>query len=136
MSIQTILFQAHSGVRWLVVLATVVAIIAILIGLFQNRPYDGFAKRFMTIFVRSVEIQWLLGLIVLLVMGGVPTGLEYRWGHVALMTVAVVVAHLDMPFRRRPDNVRYMVSLAVIIVTLVIVFAGVAALPGRSLFSM
>ena len=43
---------------------------------------------------------------------------------------------LDMPFRRRPDNVRYMVSLAVIIVTLVIVFAGVAALPGRSLFSM
>ena len=135
MSIQTILFQAHSGVRWLVVLATVVAIIAILIGLFQNRPYDGFAKRFMTIFVRSVEIQWLLGLIVLIALG-VPEGTGYRWGHVALMTVAVVVAHLDMPFRRRPDNVRYMVSLAVIIVTLVIVFAGVAALPGRSLFSM
>ncbi len=134
MSIQTILFQAHSGVRWLVVLATVVAIIAILIGLFQNRPYDGFAKRFMTIFVRAVEIQWLLGLIVLIAFG--VEGAGYRWGHAALMTVAVVVAHLDMPFRRRPDNVRYLVSLAVIIVTLVIVFAGVAALPGRSLFSM
>lgn len=135
MDLNNILFQAHSGVRWLVILATVVAVVALIIGLTQKRPFDTFAKRFMTIFTRVIEVQWLLGLIVLIALG-IPQGTEYRWGHLAVTTVAVVVAHLYLPFRRQPDDRRYLISIGVIVLTLVLVYVGVAALPGRSLFSM
>lgn len=130
MSVQQILFYAHSGVRWLVIVATLVALVALIVGMAQKRPYAGFAKRFMTIFTRSVEVQWLLGLIVLIAMG-VPEGAGFRWGHTIIMTLAVVAAHLDMPFRRQPDQRRYLAGIGVIIVTLVLVIIGVAALPGN-----
>jgi hypothetical protein len=45
------------------------------------------------------------------------------------MTVALVVAHLYLAFRRRDDQTRYVASLVVIIVTAIIVFVGVARLP-------
>lgn len=126
MSIQEILFQAHSGLRWLVVLATVVAIIAILIGLLQNRPYETFARRPMLIFSSLVGLQWLLGVILLLVYG---TYTQYQLEHAATLTIALIVAHLYLPFRRQADQRRYVASLVVILVTLLLVYVGVARLP-------
>jgi hypothetical protein len=124
--LQNLIYQAHSGVRWLVVLATVVAIIAILIGLLQRRDFQTFARRWMTIFSSLVGLQWLLG-VILIVALGVYTSTQ--WEHAATMTIALIVAHLYLAFRRRDDQTRYVASLAVIIVTVIIVFVGVARLP-------
>jgi hypothetical protein len=126
MDFPAILQEVHSGVRWLVVLATVVAIIAILIGLLQRRDYQTFARRWMSIFSSLVGLQWLIGVVLIIVKGQY---LSFQWEHAAIMTVALVVAHLYLAFRRRDDQTRYVASLVVIIVTAIIVFVGVARLP-------
>ena len=131
-TLQNILFYAHSGVRWLVVLATVVALVAVIIGLAQKRPYEAFARRFMLIFSSLVGVQWALGILVMLVLG-VPEGTTYRWEHAVIMTLALVAAHMYLPAKRQPDSRRYVISIVVILVTLVLVFVGVARLPGQSL---
>lgn len=126
MDLGTILREAHSGVRWLVVLATLVALVVVLIGWLQSRDYEAFARRFMTVFSSLVGLQWALGLILIIVLGQFTS---YQIEHAVTMTLAVVAAHLYLPFKRRPDSTRYVASLAVILVTLAIVYVGVARLP-------
>lgn len=125
---ETGLFHAHSGVRWLVVGITVVAFVWLLIGLFKGRAYDKTTHRIMTAFSSLIGAQWLLGIILFLVMDG-SMSLSHRWEHAGTMTLALLVAHLHMPFKRRPDSLRYKVGLGVIIAVLVIVYIGVARLP-------
>jgi len=125
-SFENILYQAHSGVRWLVVLATIVALVALIIGMVQKRPYEAFAKRFMFIFARAIEVQWLLGLLLIVVLG---QWAPYQIEHAVTLTIAVVAAHLDMPFRRQADSRRYYAAIGAILVTLVLVYIGVARLP-------
>ncbi|MBE2183099.1 MAG: hypothetical protein IAE89_06720 [Anaerolineae bacterium] len=126
-----ILDYAHSGFRWIVMLAAVVALVYMIYGLVTRRAYDRRAGLVMTIFVRCIEIQWLLGLI-LIVLKAIALGgfLPAWWGHLILMTVAVVVAHMYMGFKRRPDNIRYVIGLVAIIAVLVLIILGVMALGG------
>ena len=124
--LNNILFQAHSGIRWLVVLVTVVALVVVIVGWLQKRDFESFARRFMTVFSSLVGLQWLAGIILIIVMG---TYTSYQIEHAVTMTLAVVAAHMYLPFKRRPDSTRYVVSLIVILVTLAIVYVGVARLP-------
>lgn len=126
-----IVFYLHSGVRWIVMLAAVVALIYMIFGLVTRRAYDRNASLLMVIFVRSIEIQWLVGL-VLLILYAIALGsfLPAWWGHLILMTIAVVVAHMFMGFKRRPDSARYVVGIVAIVATLVLVILGVMALGG------
>lgn len=130
MSFAQILQEAHSGVRWLVVLGTVVALVWMLLGIIQSKAYDAQAKRVMMIFTRLIEIQWLLGLILFITVGirdGFSVG--FRWEHLAIMTIAVAVPHMTAMFKKRPDAVQYRAGLALVLVTLALVFIGVSRLP-------
>lgn len=127
---ENMLFYAHSGIRWIVILAAIVAIGYFVFGLLTKRAYDRPAGLLLTVFVRSMEIQWLLGLIVLVVQG-LDNATPAKWTHLGIMTVALVIAHAYMAFRKRPDNVRYVGGLGVIAVTLVAVVIGVSSLGGN-----
>ncbi|MEQ8673123.1 MAG: hypothetical protein RLP44_07035 [Aggregatilineales bacterium] len=119
--------QAHSGIRWLVVLMTIVAFIYLLWGMLQSRPYDKRTHQVMVVWSSLVGVQWLIGIILFLVLGAFDVG--YRWEHFVTMTIALTVAHLYMPFKSRPDALRYRAGLAVIIGVMILVFVGVARLP-------
>jgi len=132
MSPYNILFFAHSGIRWLVVLATAVMLIYALIGFLTSRPYDRTAGIVVTIFTRLIEVQWLLGIIVLiayLLTFGSIGGPQIL--HFVIMTIAVVAAHAYMGFRRRDDRMKYAGALLAGILTLVIVVIGVSVLGGN-----
>jgi cytochrome c-type biogenesis protein CcmH/NrfG len=120
------LFQAHSGLRWLVVLITVVALAWLIIGLVSKRPYDKNTHRVMVTFSSLIGVQWLLGIILFLVLG---LDVGFRWEHAVTMTLALIAAHLYMPFKRREDQRRYIAGIVVILVTLALVYVGVARLP-------
>jgi uncharacterized membrane protein SirB2 len=130
MNIGNILFAAHSGLRWLVVLAAVLAIVYFVFGLLTKRSYDRPAGLLMTVFVRSMELQWALGL-VLIVVQGLGNATSAQWTHLGIMTVAVIIVHAYMAFRRRPDSVKYAGGLGVIAATLIAVVIGVSALGGN-----
>ncbi len=57
------LFNLHSGVRWLVVLVTLIALVKLVLGLVQKQAYDTLTQRIMRAFSELTSIQWLLGII-------------------------------------------------------------------------
>jgi hypothetical protein len=121
------LFNLHSGVRWLVVLITLVALVKLILGLVQKQPYDTLTQRIMMAFSGIISLQWLIGIILFLVMNSFSVG--YRWEHAVTMTIAVAVSHMHRRWKDAPDAIRYRNSLIIVIVVLVLVFIGVARLP-------
>ena len=91
------LFAAHSGTRYLVLLAGLVALLWFVWGLGTNRPFARPASVMFAVFVGLLDLQGLMG-IVLLVGGHRPPGI---WGHVALMVLALALAHSMKKASRR-----------------------------------
>ncbi len=123
---QDFLFYTHSGVRWLVVLVTVVAFVYLLYRWRTGQPYDARTHRLMTVFSSLIGVQWVLGLVLIVVMGAYTV---YQIEHAVTMTAVVAAAHLYLPFKKRGDMGRYRASLMVIVGVVVLVYIGVARLP-------
>lgn len=125
------LFYAHSGLRYLVLLAAVVAIVYHAYGLFARRPVDRVARVTGSAFVGLLDLQIVLGLI--LMMAGIFYGA--LMGHLVMMVLAAVAAHVGgLVARRSADPKRYYTArLAGMVTALALVYLGVAAI-GRSIF--
>jgi uncharacterized membrane protein YphA (DoxX/SURF4 family) len=128
------LLTLHSLVRWIVVVLAVVSLVAFAL-VWMNRLQA--SKRIwalMSAFTGMIDLQVLIGLIYLIATWGAVSGskqiIGYRMEHAVTMVVAAVVAHLSMRWRKSGDTVRARSNVIIIIVTLLIVFIGVARLPG------
>lgn len=121
------LFYAHSGVRWLVVLLTVLALVWLIYGMATRKPFDKRTQTLISVWAGFIGLQWILGILLFLVLGGFDLG--YRWEHALIMTLALAAAHAYVPLKKRADNVRYQGVTISIMVVLVLVFVGVARLP-------
>lgn len=121
------LFNLHSGIRWLVVAITVIALAKVLLGIVQKSKYDQLTFRIMIAFSGLITVQWVIGVILLLVLGDFDV--SYRWEHAVIMTIAIGVAHMHMRFKSMPGMIRFRSSLVIIVVVLALVYVGVARLP-------
>ena len=85
----TILFQAHSGVRYLVLLLALVALLVSLYGFMARRPSGKTERVIMSTFTAVLGVQILLGL------GLINTGISYgaHIGHLPMMILAAVAAN-------------------------------------------
>ncbi|MFQ3566636.1 MAG: hypothetical protein SNJ59_06525 [Aggregatilineales bacterium] len=122
----------HSWMRWLFLIVVVIALAYFLIGLVGRRSWDKRGQTLLTIFSSLVGLQWLVGLVLLLVWGSqTGFGVRHYWEHLFAQTVALLVAHLHFRWRRRtlPDAIRYRNGLLLILVTLALVVVGILALP-------
>ena len=54
----------------------------------------------------------------------------FRIEHAVIMIIAAVVAHLHVRWKNADDKTRFRNSLFIILDTLIIIFIGVARLPG------
>ncbi len=125
---QDFIFNAHSGVRWLVVLATIIVFIWLIRGIVQNHPYDKLTHRIIASWSGLIGLQWILGIILFILMGNFDV--EHRWFHAFLMTVALVVAHAYVPLKRIPNDIKRMQAvLASVLGVAILVFSGVMVLP-------
>ncbi len=129
--ILTLLRAAHSGVRWLVVIASIVALLWLTYGLVTRRRYDRLSQRIMTLFSSLVGLQWLIGIVFLIVLGAATTfAVRTRWEHAVTMTLVLAVAHVHMMLKRRSDRVRWIGGLVSIVAALVLVYVGVSLVGG------
>ncbi|HEU0052386.1 MAG TPA: hypothetical protein VFQ39_04380 [Longimicrobium sp.] len=127
------LFHAHSGLRFLVLLAAVAAIVVLASGLISGRPYGRPARIATAVFTGLLDLQILLGI------GMVAMGRFYPslLGHITLMVLAAILAHaLSVAGRKAPDAKRgHSLALIGVVSALVLIVLGIGAI-GRGPFEM
>lgn len=122
------LFRAHSGLRYLVLLAALGALVALAHALATRRT-TRVARVLPAMFAGLLDLQVTLGIV--LVMGGLMP--DAVVGHLALMLLAVTVAHGSSIMAKRAHDERreIVIRLAGVGLTLVLIIAGILAI-GRS----
>ena len=120
------LLMAHSGFRYLVLLTGVVVIGYAAWGLATKREYDQTMRVLSAVFTGVVDLTALLGIVMIL------TGTFYPQlgGHIVMMVLAVVVAHVvSGVMKRRPAEQRsYAPHVVGTLIVLAIISSGILAI--------
>jgi hypothetical protein len=120
----------HSWTRWLVLIAALVAVVYMLIGLVRGRSYDRATRRIMTIFSSLVGLQWIIGIVLLLLMGSLTGfGLRHYWEHLIVQTVALGVAHLHLRWKSATTTRPYINNLVLVAAVAALIVVGILVLP-------
>lgn len=125
----TALYHAHSGLRYLVLLAGVAALLVLAYGVIARKPV-GAGRGLSLAFTGLLDLQIVLGLV--LVAGGMFYGA--LMGHLTMMLLAGVAAHVASVLARRAADERRAATLrlAGVAVALLLIVGGIMAI-GRSL---
>ncbi|CAN5465493.1 hypothetical protein BH24GEM3_BH24GEM3_06550 [soil metagenome] len=123
------LFHAHSGLRYLVLLAGTVAALYFAFAWITRRPPDRAARVVMGVFAGVLDLQVLLGILLVI------TGIFYPAliGHIVMMLVAVAFAHGFSVASRRATSGRRSSGLALggVLLAMGAIISGILAI-GRT----
>jgi hypothetical protein len=127
----TFLFHAHSGLRYLVLIAGIAAVAYFAFALATGRTAERPARILTAMFVGFLDLQIVLGL--LLMVAGIFYGA--LMGHLVMMLLAAAAAHGASVMARRSADPRraLQIRLAGVVVALLLIVGGVMAI-GRSVF--
>jgi hypothetical protein len=118
--------EFHSLLRWIVVIIGVVTIVKLALGLIQKSAFTGLDRGLTMAFSIAMDIQILIGLLNLVTLSFQRANLE----HAFVMILALVAVHLPTRWKNAPDAVRFRNTLISFVVSLVLVFIGVALVNG------
>jgi heme A synthase len=123
------IFHAHSGLRYLVLLAAVVALVIQLVGTLRSAPYQRPSRISMAAYVGLLDLQALLG-IVLVVLGCFYPAVI---GHLMMMLFALIVVHACSVLARKQASGRraHGIALAGVVISLALIVGGISAI-GRT----
>lgn len=126
-----ILFHAHSGLRYLVLLAGLLALSYSLTAALRGQRWSRPGRVFLSIFVGVMDLQVLIGLVLVFVRVFYPA----LWGHLSMMIVAAVVGHVASAInkRRAPERQSHWVAVVGAALALVLIVGGILAI-GRPIF--
>ncbi|MBS1811249.1 MAG: hypothetical protein JST84_24005 [Acidobacteria bacterium] len=123
-----ILLKSHAHFRWIVVLVAIIALVVFLLTWLQNKE-SKLDRTLMAIFLGCLDLQWLMGLI-LLIYTATTSGLQRRhWEHGVTMTLALAVGHFSAKWKKAPAPIRARNYLIVLVVIILLIVAGVAVYP-------
>lgn len=116
----------HGEIRWLVVILAVVIIIKFGIGWLGRRNYTSLDRSLVSAYTILLDINVLLGLILLFFNGGLNS---VRLEHATTMLLAVIAGHMTAIWRKSPDSpTKFRNQLLLIALSLLLVFFGVIRL--------
>jgi hypothetical protein len=124
------LLPLHSYLRWLIVIVAVTAIVKFAIGWLRGGAFKGMDRGLASGFAGLMDLQVLLGLIILIGLGGGEGYPMVRIEHGVTMILAAVVGHLPARWKNATDDIRFRNTLFCILGALLLVFVGVMRLPG------
>ncbi|MCP5100067.1 MAG: hypothetical protein GY943_31320 [Chloroflexi bacterium] len=118
----------HGFVRWLAAIMAIAAIIKFGIGFVRKQPYTGMDRGLMSGYAGFLDLNLLLGLILLFVDG--IYNME-RIEHATTMIIAIVLAHSSAAWKKSDSsNKKFRNNLIVVLLSIVVVFMGVTRLRG------
>ena len=125
-----ILFHAHSGLRYLVLLVGVIAFLYTLVAALRGRPWNSTSRGLVLGFTGLLDLQVLLGVVLVFVWRFYPA----LWGHITMMILAAAVAHITgIVNRRRPAERRSQMTAAIGVAgALILIVGGITAI-GRAI---
>jgi hypothetical protein len=123
------IFHAHSGLRYLVLIAAVAALVVMALGAFGRQPFGKASRISLAAFSGLLDLQILLG-IAMVVMGCFYDALM---GHLMMMILAAVAVHgLSVYARKQGDPRRaHTIGLVGVVLALGLIAGGIGAI-GRS----
>ena len=126
----TALLQAHSALRYLVLAAGLVGTVFPLVYVVAKRPYDRGLRIACSSFAGLLHLQVLLGLVVVMTGRFSPMLI----GHIFMMFAAAAVVQIPLSVmrRRQPEERTAMPHLIAGIVTMALIWGGIAAI-GRGI---
>lgn len=126
----TILFHAHSGLRYLVLMVGALALLHSLASTFRGEKWNRPGRILLASFVGLMDLQVLIGLGLILVRAFYPA----LWGHLSLMILAAVAAHVALALNKRRPPERQSHGLAAVGsgLALLLIVGGILSI-GRSL---
>ena len=129
-TLSNILFHAHSGLRYLVLLVGLLSLGYSLTAALRGNAWNRPGRILLTSFIGLMDLQVLTGLILVFVRVFYPA----LWGHIVMMIVAAAVAHVASVLNKRRSTERQSHWLAVVgtAIPLVLVVGGIMAI-GRSI---
>jgi hypothetical protein len=119
------LFYAHSGLRYLVLLTGLIALVYFASGLATKRPVGKPVRILGSSFAGLLDLQILLGI------GLLGSGWPFYpalWGHLAMMLLASALAHVLLVVNRRRANPGYVLPLIAVAGALVLIIGGILAI--------
>ena len=119
-----ILLEAHSGLRWLLLVSIIVALVVTVRSL-RGKGAGMLNRIVMLLFRILITLQWLLGLLVLVTQAPVSAWPGHRLEHALTMTLAMGLTHVFGSRR----FARPLVQLLLIVAVLALVLISVARLP-------
>jgi len=125
-----IFFNAHSGLRYLILLAGVLTVLYSIYGMVSGRSYDKTMRILASSFVGTIHLQLLLG-IGMIFMGRFQPALT---GHIFMMLFAAAAAQIPVSvMRRRPEEAKsYMPHGVGALAALAFIVGGIMAI-GRTI---
>ena len=128
----SMLMTIHGELRWLVALMAVIVIVKFLIGWLGKRTYAPIDRTLLMIFTILLDINVLLGLILLFFGGGFSGP---RLEHATTMILAVIAAHMSAVWRNTADSsIKYRNQMLMVLLSLLLVIFGVFRLRGGFMF--
>ncbi|MCI0570328.1 MAG: hypothetical protein L0Y66_06230 [Myxococcaceae bacterium] len=124
-----ILYSAHSGLRYLVVLVALAAIAYFAYGLATKKPAGKAVRILGSTFVGLVDLQILLGLLMVALGRFYPALI----GHIVLMVLAAGVVHTLLVLNRKRATPGFTLPLVAVLLGLALIWGGIAAIQ-RGLF--
>lgn len=120
------IYHAHSGVRYLVLLTAVIALLVLLAGFLGRREYGKGARIATAAFNGTLDLQVTLG-IVLVALGRFYPAVM---GHMMVMVLAAIFAHgFAVAAKRAPDSrKRHGLGLAGVVLALLMIVGGIHAI--------
>lgn len=119
-------FVLHSHFRYVVLLAAVAVLVVSVMGLRGATERRGAERGTMAAFVGVLDLQVLLGLVLLALFPFYPALI----GHIVMMVVAAVTAHVGsvMARRREPAGGAARVRLITVVLATVFIIGGIMAI--------
>jgi hypothetical protein len=126
-----LLFMTHSHFRWILVLVVLITLIKFLIGWLGNSKYSKFDNILFKTYSGLIDLQVTMGLIFLIWNGLDGTGFpRFRLEHSFIMIIVAILPHLSRRWNDSADFIRLRNGFFIILATTVLIFIGVAMLPG------
>ena len=126
------LMTIHGELRWLVALAGLIVVVKFLIGWLGKREYTSLDRTLLLVFTILLDVNVLLGLILLLFGGGFSGP---RLEHATTMVLATIAAHMTARFRGTPvAATKFRNQLLLVLLALGLVLMGVFRLRGGFMF--